>query len=273
MPPTSSILPALAAALAGAVLFACAAPRSAHRPPPAPSPGSFVSRAVTVGGVEHRYQVYVPAGHDAGREWPVVLFLHGAGERGDDGERPVQVGLAPAIRRDPAFPAIVVFPQAAPDSAWYGVEAEMALAALEASVQEWNGDRDRIYLTGLSMGGYGALRMAVDHPGRFAAVAVVCGGAVAPASRPYLRWRDVPADADLHEWAAERLRDTPVWLFHGALDDVIPVEESRRVAAALEATGAPVRYTEYPDANHNAWDRAYAERGLWEWMFGKAVRR
>ena len=228
-----------------------------------------MSRTVMAGGVERRYQVYVPAGHDPARNWPVVLFLHGAGERGDDAERPVQVGLGPAILRDPAFPAIVVFPQAAPDSAWYGVEAEMALAALEATVRELNGDRGRLYLSGLSMGGYGALRMAVDHPDLFAAVAVVCGGAVAPASRPYLRWRNVPADTSLHDWAAARLRETPVWLFHGALDDVIPAEESRRVAAALEAAGAPVRYTEYPDANHNAWDRAYAERGLWEWMFRK----
>lgn len=236
---------------------------------------------MTVDGVAYRYQVFVPADWTADRQWPVVLFLHGSGERGDDGLLQTAVGLPGAIRshRD-RFPMLVVMPQLRANRRWHGVMDAMAMHALDAAIAEFHGDPRRVYLTGLSIGGQGTWLMAAKHPGRFAAIAPVCG---------FLRLEDDddvldPADdaavtqefpevlaADPPAAFARRIGKVPVWIFHGTLDDAVPVQHARRMDVAMRAGGGEVRYSEYPDANHNAWDHAYGEVGLVPWLLSHAL--
>src|SRR3970040_622111 len=137
----------------------------------------FLDRTVTVSGAPYRYQVYLPAGYASStHRWPVVLFLHGAGERGSDGLLQTTVGIASAIRSAPArYPAIVVMPQVPADSLWIGAPAQLAVAALDQTLAEFRADPDRAYLTGLSMGGNGTWNLAYRFPERFAAIAPICG--------------------------------------------------------------------------------------------------
>jgi predicted peptidase len=138
----------------------------------------FLNRTVMEAGEEYRYQVYVPADWNDHKKWPVILFLHGAGERGDDGLLQSDVGLGHAIRKNAAaFPFIVVMPQCRKGKVWTQPDMEaQALGALDRSIKEFHGDRERVYLTGLSMGGFGTWDLAAKYPGRFAAYVVICGG-------------------------------------------------------------------------------------------------
>ncbi len=231
----------------------------------------FLNRTVVVNGRPYPYAVYVPRNFDASRSWPVILALHGAGERGADGVRQMQIGVAGAIRAHPErVPAIVVFPQAPEGSAWLGEPADAAMAALDEAIREFRGDPERVYLTGLSMGGYGTVHLALAHKQRFAALVVVCGGLLEHKTTNAVRQSPLTkGEADPYTTAARALRGIPVWLFHGSDDDTIPVTESREMAAALQREGAPVRYTEYRGVNHAVWDRAYGEAALWEWLFAQ----
>ncbi|MDQ3223468.1 MAG: prolyl oligopeptidase family serine peptidase [Gemmatimonadota bacterium] len=233
----------------------------------------FLDRTVTIGGKPLRYQVYVPSDYTPAKRWPVILFLHGAGERGTDGIRQTEVGLGTAIRQNARwFPAIVVLPQAPPDSIWRGSVAQGALAALERSIREFHGDRTRLYLTGLSMGGYGVWTLALQRPALFAAIVAVCGGLLPPSHFTELEVN--LGGPDPYAALARRLGGIPAWLFHGAADSVIPATESRQIHAAFQQAGSPVRYTEYPGVGHNSWDSAFSDPKLWEWLFAqrRAVR-
>lgn len=260
-------MPSLARLLSLALLLAMLT--SCTSSPIKRSHGEFLAREVTVAGTAHRYQVFVPASPKNGAKPPVILFLHGSGERGDDGIKPTLVGLGPYVRAHASdFPAIVVFPQAPEDSEWPRDAGPLALAALDQSLREFDGDPKRVVLTGLSMGGYGTWEIALRQPQRFAAVIPVCGGITVDwkKDRQDMQALSVLDAIDPFAEAAHRLRDVPIWIFHGARDDVVPPEQSRRMAAALRAAGArDVRYTEFRDANHNAWDAAYSMPGLWEW--------
>jgi predicted peptidase len=127
----------------------------------------------------------------------------------------------------------------------------------------------------MSMGGYGTWEFALREPHRFAALVPVCGGIEGPERRPTLQVTPVAGATDPFAETARRLRDVPVWIFHGARDDVVPPEQSQRMAAALQAAGAArVRYTEFPDANHNSWDPAYSQTPeLWPWLFAQRRSR
>jgi predicted peptidase len=230
----------------------------------------FLDRTATVAGHSYRYQVYVPAGYATAAAWPVILFLHGAGERGADGLLQTTVGLGPAIRRDASrYPAIVVFPQVPADSQWVGVPADLALTALRQTLAEFRGDPDRVYLTGLSMGGHGAWYLAYRHPELFAAVAPICGW-VSEFSAFRGSVAVVPPDSGPPSPAlARRLRQVPIWIFHGEMDAVIPVTGSREPAAALEGVGAKVRFTEYLGLNHNSWDATYGSDEFVKWLFAQ----
>jgi predicted peptidase len=230
----------------------------------------FLDRAVTQSGQTYRYQVYVPADYATRNDWPVILFLHGAGERGSDGLIQTNVGLGPAIRRAPGrYPAIVVFPQVPRDSQWVGTPGEMALAALRRTMDEFQTDPDRVYLTGLSMGGHGTWYLAYRHPELWAAVVPICGWipevprftgsvpVVPPDSGPPL-----PA-------VARRLARTPIWIFHGEMDPVVPVAGSREPAEALKAVSADARYTEYLGLDHNSWDATYGSDEFARWLFAQ----
>jgi len=232
------------------------------------APAQFVERSVDVAGRTYRYQVFVPA--DLKQPPAVVLFLHGSGERGNDNLKPLSQGLPPWLKQHTDFPAVVVIPQAPENTEWTDkADADMAMAALEKSVLEFHGDRKRLYLTGLSMGGYGSWQLAADHPGTFAAAAIICGGVtrLGDDEDRQLFVQGVPAGSDPFAWVAQKVGALPVWIFHGGDDNVVPTEQSRKMHAALVARKAEVKYTEFPGVNHGSWQKAYATPTLWDWMF------
>jgi predicted peptidase len=236
----------------------------------------FLDRTVSVSGRSYRYQVYVPADFRAKKSWPVILFLHGAGERGSEGLLQTDVGIGHAIRLDASrFPLIVVLPQCGKDKIWGEPDMQaLALAALDASIQEFHGDRKHVYLTGLSMGGFGTWELAARNPGRFAAIMPICSGVQRQKDWPQLRVTliDDPKIIEPFAEVARRIGSIPVWMFHGDADQAVPVEQSRRMAEALEAAGAEFKYTEYPGVNHNSWDKAYAEPDLVPWLLSKSLK-
>ena len=230
----------------------------------------FLDRSVAIQGIEYKYQVFVPDTWTPAKKWPVILFLHGAGERGDDGLPQTQVGIATAVRLSRSrFPAVIVMPQCRKDVWWTQAEMEdVALKTLDAAQKEFHGDPQRVYLTGLSMGGYGTWYLAGKYPGRFAAIVPICGGVLLPDQA-----RAQPAgDAKPYLEAAKKIGgNTPVWIFHGGADNVVPVTESQRMAEAMKALGGEVHYTEYPGVGHNSWDKAYAEAELIPWLLAKTI--
>ncbi len=237
----------------------------------------FLDRIVKDGNETYRYQVYVPRDWNKNQKWPVILFLHGAGERGDDGLIQTEVGIGTAIRRYvDRFPAIVVLPQCRKNLWWlHQSMQEQAIKALEQSVKEFNGDTDRLYLTGISMGGYGTWSIAAKNPGRFAALAPVCGGIRPPvraaASLPE-EMKNIDPNLDPYAQSAKKIGQTPVWIFHGGEDNVVPTEESRKMNEALKTAGGNVKYTEYESVGHNSWDKAYAEMELMKWMLEQRLK-
>lgn len=236
----------------------------------------FLNRTVSVEGTEYRYQVHVPRGFRASDSLPTILALHGGGSYGTDGVSQTDDGLAHAIRQHPdRFPAIVVFPQSPPGTPGFqGLGERIALSALDKSIAEFHTDASRVYLTGLSMGGNGAWSLAYRHADRFAAVVVVCGfvgefiGTTSGTHYPAI----VPGSAEPYAAIAQRVSRLPIWIFHGDVDPGVPVEVSRRMAAALRAIGADVQYTELPGVGHNAWDQAYDRVDLVSWLL-KQKRR
>lgn len=232
--------------------------------------GRFVKRELVMDGATYRYQVFVPSRAAGGPHPPVILFLHGSGERGNDGAKPVAVGIGTYVRAHVAdFPAIVVFPQAPEETEWSGASARLALGTLDAASHEFHGDPSRTYLTGLSMGGYGTWELALLQPERFAALVPISGAIRPPSDERELFVTPLVNEPDPFATLARRLRTMPIWIFHGAKDDVVPLEDDRRTTAALNTVGNAVRYTELPDANHNAWDPAYSTPELWTWLFAQ----
>ncbi len=234
----------------------------------------FLDRTISVGGETYRYQVFVPNNWNKHQKWPVILFLHGYGERGVTGLLQTDVGIGHAIRKYPGeLPFIVVMPQCRADKAttvWTNDPAmeQQALAALDASIHEFHGDPNRVYLTGLSMGGYATWDLAAKYPHRFAAYAPICGGIHGPPEYPEVgvALAKDPKISDPYAETARLIGSTPVWMFHGDADPSVPVEESRKMYAALQAAHANVKYTEYPGVPHNSWDKAYAEPDLFPWL-------
>jgi predicted peptidase len=242
-------------------------------PPASPFPG-FVQRSLVVDGRQRPYAVFVPV-HAPGERLPVVLFLHGSGERGTDGRAQTQAGLGPWLRGHAAsFPALVVMPQVDREEEWMGANARMALAVLDQAMAEFNGDPERVYATGMSMGGYGTWEVALADPARFAALVPVCGGVRAPRpERPTLGVSAVAGLEDPYTALATRLRHVPAWLFHGAQDEVVRPDDDRRLHEAAGQVGADFRYTEYPQGNHNAWDATYSSQPMWDWLFAQRRNR
>lgn len=196
------------------------------------------------------YLVAVPEAHDPdGAPVPVILFLHGAGERGDDLDRVKSWGPARMVEDGHDFGAVVITPQCPADTWWtdHVQTLELLLDHIEAA---YNIDPDRIYVTGLSMGGYGTFALVARNPGRYAAAVPICGGG---------------SFID-----ARRLGRLPIWAFHGDADNVIPVDESRRMIRYANASdGEHARLTEYEGVGHNSWSRAYADEAMWEWLFAQ----
>lgn len=227
----------------------------------------FLDRTLTFEGNDYAYQVYVPRSYEAMEEWPAVLFLHGSGEYGDEGLKQTEVGLGSAIRSNPErWPTLAVFPQV-PDGAdliWQDLAGQIAMAALDATLAEFSVDESRIYLTGLSLGGEGAWYLGYRYPERFAALVPICGYVEGMDGFPSF----VPeSSSDIYTEVAEQIKDIPIWIFHGSEDTVVPVEESRRMTAALASVGGSVRYSELTGVGHDAWDPAYGDEALPRWLF------
>lgn len=217
----------------------------------------------------HRFYIYRPTHHETSTRWPVILYLHGGGERGDDGVAPTQVGLGPVVQGALGyFPFVVVFPQCARKGFWtLPPMRERALHALERAIHDFNGDPERIYVTGNSMGGYGTWILAAKNPGRFAALAPVCGGVKPPRVVPIPKEaRVADPTGDVYAQVARRIGPTPSWIFHGERDWLVPPDESRRMAKAMQEVSAPVRLTIWPGVGHAAEEPTYGSPDLFEWF-------
>ena len=213
------------------------------------SPG-FHLRTVKTDQGERKYSLYVPDGYDGTRVFPVILFLHGAGERGQDGVTPAQTGIGPAVFNRPhGVPALVVFPQARQTWAAGSADSNAALKALDDVMTSFATDPHRVILTGLSMGGHGSWDLAAAHPERFAAVVPICGGGK-------------PADA-------AKLKALPVWSFCGDADSDRTVLNMRTMVEALQHEGGSPRITEYRGVGHQSWDRVYNDPEVIDWMLGQ----
>ncbi|MBX3084762.1 MAG: prolyl oligopeptidase family serine peptidase [Anaerolineae bacterium] len=198
--------------------------------------------------VQLPYLLYTPANYDADPDatFPLILFLHGSGERGSDLDLVRNIGLAKKLQTWADCPFVVVSPQCPADSIW-ALQLDALDALLNHVIQHYRIDTHRVYVTGLSLGGTGTWYMTMAYPTRFAAVAPICGRGTSLS-------------------AVENLAQTPIWCFHGAQDDVVPLSESQRMVEGLKKVGADVRLTIYPDANHDSWTAAYAEPDLYTWL-------
>lgn len=189
------------------------------------------------------YLLYLPPGYDkADKSFPLILFLHGAGETGNDLNLVKKHGPPKIVAKKKDFPFIVVSPQA-PVRGW---KPKQLLALLDDVESKYKVDKDRVYLTGLSMGGYGTWSLAAAAPGRFAAIAPICGGG--------------------NPKTAEKLKDMPIWVFHGAKDRAVPLKRSEDMVAALKKAGNKVKFTVYPNAGHDSWTESYNNPELYKWF-------
>lgn len=198
--------------------------------------------------VSYRYWLYLPQGYpgEPGTKWPLLLFLHGAGERGAQLERVAIHGPPSLVAKGRHFPFIIASPQCPEGQVW---SSDALHALLDDLVARYPVDQDRIYCTGLSMGGYGTWDLAIARPERFAAIVPICGGG--------------------NFLLAGRLRNLSTWVFHGAKDDVVPLSESERMVRAIERAGGDAKLTVYPDANHNSWTRTYEDETLYQWLLAQ----
>lgn len=214
-------------------------------------------------GETFRYLFLKPENVEPGKKYPLILFLHGAGERGDDPEV-LKKHFLPTIASEEnrqKFPCFVVAPQCRSEHWWTarrrgenssnegaGPMMEMALQCVDDVIKEFPVDENRLYLTGLSMGGYGSWDLAARQPNRWAAVVPICGGG--------------------DEGNADKLKNVPIWAVHGDADPAVPVEKSREMIQAIKDAGGDPKYTEYPGVKHDSWTQAYSDpNGVVPWMF------
>ena len=200
------------------------------------------------------YLLFLPAGYAANstRQWPLILFLHGAGERGDNIWDVAKHGPPKIDTQSTNFPFIVVSPQCPAGQIW---SDDLLLALLDDIEAKYPVDLHRVYLTGLSMGGFGTWSLGLNHPERFAAIAPLCGGG--EVIGPFLATGA----------QAAALRTLPVWAFHGAKDPVVPVAESEHMVGFLKRLGVQeVKLTIYPEALHDCWTQTYANPELFDWF-------
>ncbi|MBI4559149.1 MAG: prolyl oligopeptidase family serine peptidase [Candidatus Hydrogenedentes bacterium] len=206
----------------------------------------FLNKTMVADGKERAYAVYVPRNYDRAQGWPLIVFLHGIGERGNDGLLPTDVGIGHAIRKHPErFPCVVVFPQC-PGLGFWDRAVSHIEKALEQTRAEYNIDPNRIYLTGISLGGYATWMLGAKRTDVYAALMPICGGG--------------------KEEDATALAALPIWAFHGAEDDVVKPAESRKMVEAVKKAGGQIKYTEIPKAKHNSWDDAYGDAKTIQWL-------
>jgi len=198
---------------------------------------------------ETNYLIYLPEGYkESTQTWPLVLFLHGAGERGADIEFVKRNGPPRLIEEGQQFPFILVSPQCPERTIW---DNKMLIAFLDDIESKYNVDKNREYLTGLSMGGHATWSLAIQYPERFAAILPVC-------ARGYSQ--------DVYV-----LKDVPVWVFHGEKDDIVPITDGEKMVRALKEAEGNVKFTIYPEANHDAWTETYNNPEIYEWLLNHSL--
>ncbi len=250
--------------LAGMVAFALLCGAAGAQDAAAPATG-FLNQSVTVDGHEHRYALYVPREYDAAKAWPLVVFLHGAGERGADGLKQTEVGIGRTIRLNPdRFPCLVLMPQC-PDNKFWDAMFPAMEAMMAQTKAGYTVDEKRVTLTGLSLGGYGTWLWGSMKTDTFAALMPVCGGGN-PMDLKRLSPDMTPDSFGTMEERVARLATRPVWAFHGKADDVVPALRTRQMVRNVEKAGGAVKYTEYPGVGHNSWDNAYGDAEAVAWL-------
>jgi predicted peptidase len=200
------------------------------------------------------YLLFLPKGYEAKSEkrWPLILFLHGAGERGTNVWKVATHGPPKNVTANPDFPFIVVSPQCPEGEIWSN---DTLLALLDEITMKHAVDTNRIYLTGLSMGGYGTWRLGLTHPEKFAAIVPICGGG------------ELITVLVANGQKAKALKTLGVWAFHGGKDPVVPLEESQRMVELVKKAGVrDVKLKIYPDAGHDSWTATYKDPELYEWL-------
>ncbi|MCP4257791.1 MAG: prolyl oligopeptidase family serine peptidase [Planctomycetes bacterium] len=196
--------------------------------------------------VSCNYLLYLPEDYSKKRQrWPLMIFLHGAGERGSDLKKVKVHGPPKIVENRKDFPFILVSPQCPKDD-WWTEKVDVLINLVDDISARYKVDKKRIYLTGLSMGGYGTWALASAYPERFAAIAPICGGGSRIMSL--------------------RLKDIPIWVFHGAKDKVVPIDESEQMVNAIRNRGGDVKFTIYPDAGHDSWTESYDNQELYDWF-------
>ncbi len=193
--------------------------------------------------VKMQYLVSLPEGYDKQEKWPLVLFLHGAGERGSNLDRVKVHGPPKLIAKGRKFPFITVSPQCPKNRWWDAGDLDKLVTHIQ---KKYKVDADRTYVTGLSMGGFGTFALAAYAPERFAAIAPICGGG--------------------DKIQAYQIDKMPTWVFHGGKDGVVPERRSREMVEALKKRGNDVKYTVYPDAGHDSWTATYDNPEFYEWL-------
>lgn len=213
---------------------------------------SFKARSVKT--LETEYLLFLPQGYkeDRHKRWPLMLFLHGAGERGKDLAKVAVHGPPKLVKDRPDFPFILISPQCPAGQSW---SDDTLLALLDQVIKKHRVDPRRVYLTGLSMGGYGTWSLGLKYPDRFAAIAPICGGGdYLPILLP-------------GQGKQAALKQLPVWVFHGAKDQGVPLSESERMVNALKRIGNQnVKFTIYPEADHDSWTETYQNKELYDWL-------
>lgn len=215
------------------------------------------------------YRFMIPENYnqDSTEKYPVVLFLHGAGERGNDNEKQLtyidEIFGANKMRKE--HPCFVIVPQCPENKKWVEVDwslmsnkqpaqmsesLKLTISLLYTIIRKYNIDSNRIYVVGLSMGGYGTWDVISRFPYLFAAAIPICGGG--------------------DEAQASKLADVPIWAFHGTKDKVVPVERSRNMVEAISKAGGKPKYTEFPNRGHLVWNSAFATTGIWDWLFSQS---
>ncbi|MCE0484853.1 MAG: prolyl oligopeptidase family serine peptidase [Methylacidiphilales bacterium] len=194
--------------------------------------------------IQCNYLLFLPQSYDQTKKrWPLILFLHGMDESGDDLSLVKKHGLAKIVEEKLDFPFVVVSPQC-PRDEWWSTDALVSL--LDTVEKNYRIDKKRVYVTGLSMGGYTTWQLAIEHPHRFAAIAPICGG-----GNPYL---------------AYKIKQLPIWVFHGAKDKAVPIAESREMISALRKQGGNIRFTIYRNGGHDSWSKTYQNEKLYDWF-------
>jgi predicted peptidase len=234
------------------LLFATSSLYSEQAMPKAKQTARTLNKKITR-RIKSDYLLFLPDGYEAKskKRWPLIFFLHGIGERGSDLWKVKVHGPPKVAEKMTDFPFVVVSPQC-PDGEWWSSETLMAL--LDDVIDHHKIDTNRIYLTGLSMGGFGAWSLALERPERFAAVVPICGGG----NPRYLNSYDASRKA--------ALKSLPFWVFHGDKDTAVTIDESQRMVDALKKFGCDVKFTIYPGVGHDSWTQTYANPELYDWL-------